>query len=89
MKLNKDGTTRKKGSGRTKGAVSLTTVKLSELIEVLKPEDQVVIGRKFAETVIARFKPAVVAAVPAASTTAAAEPPATDGSGIQVSVTQF
>lgn len=46
--LNKDGTPRKKGSGRKKGSVSLVTVKLRDLIEVgLDNDDDIVIGKKF------------------------------------------
>jgi len=45
---NKDGTPRKKGSGRKKGSVSLTTVKMRDLIAAgLGDDDDVVIGRKF------------------------------------------
>ena len=45
---NKDGTPRKKGSGRKKGSISLMTVKLRDLIAAgLGDDDDVVIGRKF------------------------------------------
>ena len=42
-------TTRKKGSGRTKGATSLIEVNLRELNRVLKEDAIVMIGRKYAE----------------------------------------
>ena len=46
--LNKDGTPRKKGSGRRKGSISLTEVTLEELPTYgLEPTDKVVVGRKF------------------------------------------
>ncbi len=41
--------TRKGGSGRTKGAVSLVSVQMKDLIEKFKPEDVVVVGRIFIE----------------------------------------
>lgn len=41
--------TRKGGSGRTKGAVSLVSVQMKDLIEKFKPEDVVVVGRVFIE----------------------------------------
>lgn len=37
----------RKGSGRTKGAVSLVSVKLSDLMARFKPDDLVVVGRVF------------------------------------------
>jgi len=47
-------TTRKKvtrkGSGRTKGATSFMRVKLAELNRVLKPEAEVIVNRRYAET---------------------------------------
>ena len=42
-------TTRKKGSGRTKGATSLIEVNLRELNRVLREDAIVMVGRKFAE----------------------------------------
>jgi hypothetical protein len=42
-------TTRKKGSGRTKGATSLIEVSLRELNRVLKEDCIVMVGRKYAE----------------------------------------
>jgi hypothetical protein len=41
--------TRKKGSGRTKGATSLIEVSLGELNRVLKEDCVVMVGRKYAE----------------------------------------
>lgn len=49
VRLKKDGTPRKGGSGRTKGAVSLVTVRLSELTAMFSQEDLIVVGRKFLE----------------------------------------
>jgi|TARA_R110000824_G_C14948128_1_gene650616 hypothetical protein len=46
---NKDGTPRKQGSGRRKGSLSLMQVKCSELTRGLKPDDPVVVGRKWYE----------------------------------------
>lgn len=46
-KVNKDGTLRKSGSGRTKGATSLVSVKLSTLKEKFSDEDVIVCGRVF------------------------------------------
>ena len=47
-------TTRKKvtrkGSGRTKGSTSFMRVKLAELNRVLKPEAEVIVNRRYAET---------------------------------------
>jgi hypothetical protein len=48
MKLKKDGTPRKAGSGRTKGATSLVSIRLSELNDRFKQEDLIVVGRIFA-----------------------------------------
>ena len=42
-------TTRKKGSGRTKGATSLIEVNLRELNRVLREDAVVMVGRKYAE----------------------------------------
>jgi len=41
--------TRKKGSGRTKGATSLIEVNLRELNRVLREDAVVMVGRKYAE----------------------------------------
>jgi hypothetical protein len=49
---NKDGTLRKRGSGRTKGSVSFVETTLTELNNALKPlgDDAVVlVGRKWVE----------------------------------------
>ena len=40
-------TTRKKGSGRTKGATSLIEVNLRELNRVLREDALVMVGRKY------------------------------------------
>jgi hypothetical protein len=37
------------GSGRTKGSVSFSTVSLSSLNEVLRPDAKVLVSRRFAE----------------------------------------
>ena len=42
-------TTRKKGSGRTKGATSLIEANLRELNRVLREDAVVMVGRKYAE----------------------------------------
>lgn len=56
--------TRKGGSGRTKGAVSLVSVQMKDLIEKFKPEDVVVVGRIFIEKAgIKAILPAVKAPV--------------------------
>ena len=41
---------KRKGSGRTKGSTSFQRVKLSELNRVLKPEADVIVNRRYAET---------------------------------------
>lgn len=46
-KLKKDGTPRKKGSGRTKGSVSLVSIPLSKLKEKFNDSDLIVCGRVF------------------------------------------
>lgn len=48
-KLKKDGTPRSSGSGRTKGAVSLVSIKVKDLTAKFDDEDIVVIGRIFAQ----------------------------------------
>ena len=48
---------RRPGSGRTKGAVSFVTVTLNELNDVLKPEANVLVSRRFAENVGISGKP--------------------------------
>ena len=50
--INKDGTPRKKGSGRTKGSVSFVEVKLGDLKACLAPlgdNATVLVGRKWVE----------------------------------------
>jgi len=50
MRLNKDGTPRKKGSGRTKGSTSFVTYTLKQLIDQLSEEGtKVVASRKWSE----------------------------------------
>ena len=49
MAVNKDGTTRKKGSGRKKGAVSFVKIPLKELNALLRDTMDVVVSRRFAE----------------------------------------
>jgi hypothetical protein len=49
MKLNKDGTPRKAGSGRTKGAVSLVSISLDRLVKTFGPNDLIVVGRRWLE----------------------------------------
>jgi hypothetical protein len=49
VKRNKDGSERRGGSGRTKGSVSLVTVKFSELKSRFKDEDLIVVGSKFCQ----------------------------------------
>ena len=68
---NKDGTPRKKGSGRKKGSISLMTVKLRDLIAAgLGEDDDVVIGRKFNEEL---FKKIVDKPAPVEDTSSAAD----------------
>lgn len=45
--LNKNGQPRKSGSGRTKGATSLVSIKLSELQKHFTDEEMIVCGRVF------------------------------------------
>ena len=50
--MNKDGTPRKKGSGRTKGSVSFVEVSLGDLNQALKPlgkDATILVGRKWVE----------------------------------------
>ena len=49
--------TRKKGSGRTKGATSFVTVTLNDLNEMLKPQATVIISRRYAENMGITGKP--------------------------------
>jgi hypothetical protein len=49
MKLNKDGTPRKKGSGRTKGSTSFVTYTLKQLMDQLPEGTKVVASRKWSE----------------------------------------
>ena len=46
---NKDGTTRKSGSGRKKGAVSFVKIPLKELNALLRDTMDVIVSRRFAE----------------------------------------
>ena len=48
---------RRPGSGRTKGAVSFSTVTLSELNRILQPDAPVVASRKWLEALNAQHKP--------------------------------
>jgi len=50
MATNKDGTTRKTGSGRKKGAVSFVKIPLKQLNGLLREDMQVVVSRRFAES---------------------------------------
>jgi hypothetical protein len=50
MAVNKDGTTRKSGSGRKKGAVSFVKIPLKQLNGLLREDMQVVVSRRFAES---------------------------------------
>jgi len=45
--MKKDGTVRKSGSGRTKGATSLVSVRLHDLVSRFSPDDMIVCGRVF------------------------------------------
>ena len=49
MTRNKNGNPRKKGSGRTKGAVSFVEVTLGELNRILKQDAVIMVSRKYAE----------------------------------------
>ena len=49
MAINKDGSTRKRGSGRKKGAVSFVKIPLKELNALLREDMQVIGSRRFAE----------------------------------------
>jgi len=49
MTKNKNGKPRKKGSGRTKGAVSFVEISLGELNHILKEDAIVMVSRKYAE----------------------------------------
>jgi hypothetical protein len=51
ISYNKDGTPRKPGSGRTKGAVSLVPVRLGDLLSFLGEDAQIIMGRKFLESI--------------------------------------
>ena len=50
MAVNKDGTPRKQGSGRKKGSVSFVKITLKELNGLLREDMQVVVSRRFAES---------------------------------------
>lgn len=56
MKLNKDGTPRKQGSGRTKGSTSFVTFSLKQLIELLPEGAEIVASRKWAEALAIKNK---------------------------------
>lgn len=45
--MKKDGSVRKSGSGRTKGATSLVSVRLSDLAAKFGPDEMIVCGRVF------------------------------------------
>ena len=49
MKLNKDGSPRKKGSGRTKGSNSFVNFTLKQLTDQLPEFAKVVVSRKWSE----------------------------------------
>jgi len=51
MTRNKNGSPRKKGSGRTKGAVSFVEVTLGELNRILKQDAVIMVSRKYAEAI--------------------------------------
>ena len=48
--LNKDGTPRKTGSGRTKGAASTILVKLSDVNKICKEDAYIPVATKWART---------------------------------------
>jgi hypothetical protein len=50
MTTKKNKPIKRTGSGRTKGSTSFQRVKLSELNRVLKPEAEVIVNRRYAET---------------------------------------
>lgn len=68
--LNKDGTPRKKGSGRKKGSISLIEIPLSELIAKLDADDIVTVGRKWHEE---NFKKVVDVPTPVEQNVSSAE----------------
>lgn len=45
--MKNDGQVRKKGSGRTKGATSLVSVRMEDLLKKFKANDMIVCGRVF------------------------------------------
>lgn len=51
MTYNKDGSVRKPGSGRTKGAVSLVSVRFGDLKGFVSDDAQIKVGRKFLESI--------------------------------------
>jgi len=51
MNLNKDGLPRKRGSGRTKGAVSLVPVRFGDVKTFFGDDSQIIMGRKFLESI--------------------------------------
>ena len=50
MAINKDGSTRKTGSGRKKGAVSFVRIPLKQLNGLLRDDMNVIVSRRFAES---------------------------------------
>lgn len=46
------------GSGKTRGAVSLANVKLSDLLKIVRDDADIPVGRVFAEGLGFRMKPA-------------------------------
>ena len=68
--LNKDGTPRKKGSGRKKGSISLIEIPLSELIAKLDADAIVTVGRKWHED---NFKKVVDKPTPVEQNTSSTE----------------
>lgn len=60
--MKKDGTVRKSGSGRTKGATSLVSIRLADLQAKFGPDDLIVCGRVFLRQAgIEEFVPAISA----------------------------
>lgn len=64
MTRNKDGSIRKRGSGRTKGATSLVSVRFGDLKPFLGEDSQIIVGRKFLEAIgFLRSEPKVISQV--------------------------
>ena len=51
MSRNKDGSLRKHGSGRTKGATSLESVRFGDLKRFFGDESQILVSRKLLESI--------------------------------------